>query len=509
MDLVGVGLALGLLALMLRLLVHLGATPSGVDTWYYLASADALRRSWRLPIRLPQYLLQDRTESYAPGFVVFLALLPRRLVGTAFWLISPLVDALHVLLLYAFLYLLTNSVVTAAVGGLIYALVPQLIAETRSLNPRALGVLLLSLSMYLVLRFTVPPEEAEALRLGAEPWVVAIAAVIAIAGLVLTQSPTGAVSLVVATTALTAAYGDVRYIAFAGVGFVAAYILTGGFYARVIANHLNAVRFWRRNLRSRGAEPIMDSPIYGDRGGAVPEGVRERRPTRWQSTRWQLVRLVGENPFVIPMILTPPPAAEWWGGRMYWWAIAVYAWALATTVVPPLRIFGPGYMYLKAAVFPTAVTLALGVGPRTLGFPYGSLVLAAGAMSVAAIVFFLVYTRSRQSERTSSVPPQLERVTSRLRAAPLDGVLVLPFMYADYVCYNAGKRTLWGGHSGDLTRFEAIFPVVRSPFDQLIREYNLHYVLLDLSYVTPERIRLDGVLDEMQRDGQFALYEIR
>lgn len=508
MELVLVGLGLSLLALMLRVLVHLGATPSGVDTWYYLASADELRRTRRLPIQLPQYLLQDRTESYAPGFIIFLALLPRRLLQRTFWLISPLVDALHVVLLYAILYRLTNSIVTAAIGGLIYALVPQLVAETRSLSPRALGVLLLSVSMFLALRFTVPPEDAVTLRLGAEPWIVALATVIAMATLVLTQSPTGAVALVVATTALSAVHRDPRYAAFAGLGFVAAYVLTGGFYARVLRNHLDAVRFWRRNLHSRGGEPILDSPIYG-RGREPEVNGRERRPTRWQSTKWQLVRLVGENPFVIPMLLTPPPAAEWWGGRMYWWAIAVHAWALATTVIPPLRVLGPGYMYLKAAVFPAAVTVALSVGPRTLGFPYGLFVIAAGAMSVVVIVFFLFYTRSKRTERTSSAPPALARVTSRLRSSPKDGVLVLPFMYADYVCYNAGKRTLWGGHSGDLSRFEAIFPVVRRPFDDLIREYDLHYVLLDLSYVTPARIRLEPLLRELHRDGQFALYEIR
>ncbi|MBI4349035.1 MAG: hypothetical protein HY553_19510 [Elusimicrobia bacterium] len=496
------GALLALLALALRLVVHVGVTPSGVDTWYYLASAEALRRTRRLPISLPRYLLQDRTESYPPGLIVLLALLPRRFVTGNFWLIAPAIDVLHLLLLFAIVHRLTDSLPTAVVAGLIYALVPQLVAETRSLNPRSLGGLMLSVSMLLVFRFTLPTDEASSLTLGAEPTAVAVAAVVAIALLLLTQSATGAASLAVVVTTLSLVYGDVRYVAFALAGFVLAFLISGGFYARVLANLVEAVRFWRRNRHFRGAEPIRDSPIYGSAARTT------RGPTRWRSIRWQVVRLVAENPFVIPMVLTPLPAGEWWGGRMYWWAVTVLAWALATTFVPPLRVFGPGYMYLKASVFPTALTLAFAIGPRAAGAPFDRIVAVAAVISVAAVAFFVAYTRRQRTQRTSSVPDDLARMSEALAARPKDGVLVLPLMYADYVCYHSGKKTLWGGHSGSLKRFEDIYPVVRRPFGDLIAEYDLHYALLDLSYVDPAGIRLEGSFREIARAGQFALYEI-
>src|SRR5205823_13012890 len=71
-----VGMALVGLALYLRLRVFIGREPGGVDTWYYLASAQALRSQKRIPISLPQYLFHDRTESYPVVFPLFLALLP-------------------------------------------------------------------------------------------------------------------------------------------------------------------------------------------------------------------------------------------------------------------------------------------------------------------------------------------------------------------------------------------------------------------------------------------------
>src|SRR5438034_5463277 len=93
-----VGLALVGLALYLRLRIFIGTRPGGVDTWYYLAFADALRRRKWLPVSLPQYLLHERVESYPVVFPLFLALLPREWLRRYFWLLSPAIDALHVLL---------------------------------------------------------------------------------------------------------------------------------------------------------------------------------------------------------------------------------------------------------------------------------------------------------------------------------------------------------------------------------------------------------------------------
>lgn len=498
-----VALAIAALALALRVLVHVGVTPSGVDTWYYLASADELRRTRRLPISLPQYLLHDRTESYPPGFIVLLSALPQKLVRRHFWLISPAIDAIHLLFLYLITYRLTNSIVTTAIGALIYAVVPQLIAETRSLNPRALGALLASIAMFAVFRAVLPETAATELLLGPSPWMVVAAAVLLIAILFLSHT-TVAIAFSFSTLLFSLVFMDWRYVGFTIAGFATAFLISGGFYARVLMNHVHALRFWRRNLRYRDAEPILDSPLYGHESGSP-----RKRPRRWRSLRWQAVRLVGENPFVIPMLLIPVPALAFWGQHMYWWAIGVIGWAAATTFVPPLRVFGPGYLYLKASVFPTAIALALAVGgPEPPAPRVAVLVAGAGLVSLAALAFFYVFTRTRKTELTSSLPRGLAEVTSDLAGLPGEGVLVLPTMYADYVCYNARKQTLWGGHSGDLSRFEAIAPVVRRPFDELIEKYGLRYVLLDLSYVTPEQIRLAERLSPLRSAESFVLYQV-
>src|SRR4030088_1428496 len=151
-----VGLALVGLALYLRLRIFIGTRPGGVDTWYYLASAEAIRRQKRLPISLPQYLLHEDKESYPAVFPLFLASLPPDWLRSYFWLISPIIGVGQLLLCYLLTFRLTDSVLAAGTAGLIYAVTPQLISETRNLNGRAFASLLQTITMLVLLRSVLP-----------------------------------------------------------------------------------------------------------------------------------------------------------------------------------------------------------------------------------------------------------------------------------------------------------------------------------------------------------------
>src|SRR5579863_4705211 len=151
-----VGLGLVFLAMFLRLRIFIGTRPGGVDTWYYLASAEAIRRQKRLPISLPQYLLHEDKESYPAAFPLFLAMLPPTWLRSYFWLVSPIIDSAQLLLLYLLTFRLTDSVLAAGTAGLIYAVTPQLISETRNLNGRAFASLLQTITMLVLLRSVIP-----------------------------------------------------------------------------------------------------------------------------------------------------------------------------------------------------------------------------------------------------------------------------------------------------------------------------------------------------------------
>src|SRR5258708_8763194 len=262
MAFVLVGMAVVGLALYLRLRVFIGRQPGGVDTWYYLASAQALRTQKRIPISLPQYLLHDQTESYPVVFPLFLALLPEDWLRRNHWLVSPLIDAAHLLLLYLLAFRLTDSVLAAGIAGLIYAVTPQLVSETRNLNGRAFASLLQTLAMLALLRSDIPSDGPTSILLGQSDLVPTTVAAVLIALLYNTHTST-TIAFVVSAATLSLVKGHPRFIVLALLGLPLAIVLSGGYYLRVIQNHLYAARFWMRNVGLPLPHPINDSPILG------------------------------------------------------------------------------------------------------------------------------------------------------------------------------------------------------------------------------------------------------
>lgn len=503
------GLLLVALALYLRLKVFIGAQPGGVDTWYYLASADALRRDKRLPISLPQYLFHERHESYPAVFPAVLALLPKDWLRRNFWLVSPLVDTVHLLLLYLLSYRLTDSVLAATTAGLIYAVTPQLISETRNLNGRAFASLLQTLAMLALLRSAISSVGPSRALLGGTMLAPTIVAVVLIALLYNTHTST-TIALLVSTATLTVASDQPRFLLLGLLGLPFAILLSGGYYLRVLRNHVCAARFWFRNVRLTRAHQVKDSPVLHpetETGTSPRAAAGLYRPT-WRSWLGLGARLLGENPFILPMLITPPPDNVW-ARAMYLWAAAILVWAALTTFVPPLRILGPGFHYMKASVFPTAYVLAVSVNVQEGAFsPVGLALLIAVIASFGALAYFYRLMALRRTEHTAQTPPDLAAAAQYLSTLPGRNVLVLPNMYADFVSYNAGKAVLWGGHSGDLTKLEDFFPVLRQPISFFFQRYNVDYLLLDLAYTTPEELHSASLVAPVRQFGAIALYEV-
>jgi hypothetical protein len=488
---VGTGVALALVAFLLRVAIHWSRTPSGVDTWYFLAYADAVRRRPGIDVRLPQYLLQEERQSYPPLFPSLLALLPPAWLRKWFWMVSPAIDCLHLLLLFWLSYKITRDLTVSAVTACVYAFTPQLVSETRSLNGRSFGTLLHSMAVVLNIRYVVSD--------GGWPWLAM--AILAGAALMLSSATSSAAYFVVCV-ALAVGFDDVRYVAIAAVSGAAALLLSGGHLVRIVRNYVEALGHWRRQRRWFGAHPIRDSPIYGTSSADARPLVRSK------ALLPQLARLIGENPFILALPLAPrglPP----WGTRFYLWAVVLTGLAVVATVLPPLRAFGPGRTYLKTAVFPTAYTLAVAIGtPGGLARPVGIATIAGLIASVTAIAYFYAYIARQSTERTSSVPEGLAEATAALATRPRGGVLCLPYMYADYVCYNSRQPVLWGGHCGDLRRFEELAPVITRPLPSLLSEHAIRYLLVDRLYVSPVDLQLDGRVAARGRWASFELYEV-
>lgn len=489
------GAAIALLAFGLRVIVHAGRTPGGVDTWYYLAYADAVRRRPSFDVRLPQYLLQDERQSYPPFFPMLLALIPRAWLRRFYWAVSPLIDCVHLLLLYWVTFRMTDNVAVAAMAAATYAFTPHLISETRSLSARPFGSLLHSFTILAMFKFTI---------FSPTPLWAAVATLSA--GLLFLSSAAMATALVVVCATFTLYFRDPWYIALAGAGLAVAFVMSRGHMVRVIQNYVFALDYWRRNRGWYGAHPVHDSPVVGggDRAGRTPP---QRPGFLGRNTMQQLIRLFGENPFLLTLPLVPYTGGAW-SARLYWWAMTLVVLAVVATVVPPLRAFGPGRAYMKAAIFPIAYTIAAGIGTVS-GFlrPLGMLTISCVIVSVVAIAFFCITIRRRSTEQTVSVPDSLDDAARRLATLEPGAVFVLPYMYADFVCYASGRPVVWGGHCGNLRRFEWITPRISRPIPDLFKDLHVRYVLLDHRFAKPDDLGVAANVRARWESGQFAIYE--
>lgn len=480
-------------AFALRAWPHAGRRPIGLDTWYYLAYAAALRRRPGFDVRLPQYLLQDERQSYPPLLPMLLALLPASWLRRRFWAIGPAFDAAHVALLQWLTWQATRDLAVSVLAAGCLAFGSQAVVEARALSTRGLGALLHSAAVLVAIE--------SASRPGHTGW---LAAAVGAGVVLLLASAAMSAAYAIVLSIFAIVFRDDAYLQIGGAALLAAVVVSKGHYLRVGLNYLHAVRFWLRFHRLFGAHPIRDSPVYG----TAPPRDRSLRPTAGllgQGLTDQVLRLVGDNPYVLALL---PAADAWLLSPLRAWALGLAGLALLATLTSTLRGFGLGRTWMKAAVFPTAYALALEIGAseaRLLG-PVGIMTLACLGLGLAALG--VQYAHARRAGATDAEPlPGLDQAVSCLSSLPPGGVLCLPYVHAGYVSFHSGKPVLWGGHCGDLGRLAALSPVISEPLPELMQKYGARYLLLDRDYCAPRDVGLDAGADMKGAWGRCALYE--
>ena len=245
-----IGLGLVCVALALRLAVHWGRQPGGIDSWYHLAYARAIRRQKRIDVTLPQYLLQDQRQSYPPLFPILLALLPEQWLDRWFWLVSPILDCVHLALLYFVSFRLTQESLVAAFAVLVYAVTPQLVSEVRSLNARSFAALVHTVAVLLAFKATISGTSA-----------VWLAAACAGGAAVILASATASVAFTLLLSLLAWRFGDLRFVLI-GLGSASlAVFVSRGHILRVAKNYVHAALYCAQHRGRFGAHTVRNSPL--------------------------------------------------------------------------------------------------------------------------------------------------------------------------------------------------------------------------------------------------------
>ena len=490
-----VGSVVTLLAFLLRVLPHwIAPLGIGVDHWYWKKYIEEYRKARQFPPELSQYLLES-AQWYPPVFPLLFAYLPQSMFDRFSHVLAILIDLFRMVTLMAIVYSLTagNSIAVAVAGG-VYALTPLLISYNVQLNPRGLGAILLDLVFFsatLVFFFGAP------LWL----WMVLVPSC---GVLLLTHKMTTQLFwfLCLAGGVLL----DWRVLLLIPMSVMVALLISGGFYWKVLRHHWDILTFWYRNWPWLGANPIKESPIYGEVSYETPRKAHRKglrgivkhvySQAAYNPFAWLLIFVL----FITPVIPLPPDSFPTYvlGGLA-----ATLVFSLATALVPQLRFLGAGHFYLYNAAFPSALLWGLLVGRESEGV--AALLLVGGIASIVAIARF--YLHVGQSP-TLKIDPEFEAVIGFLSSKADGAIMCCPPQWYDLIAYKTHLPVLYGGHGYGFRMLEDTYPRLLVSVPELVRRYNVRFIVLQPDAVT-EKFLKDIPAHETVEFGQYRVLSIK
>jgi hypothetical protein len=472
-----IGIIIFAIAFSLRVMPLWKYRNRGVDAYYYLLCVEEFKKKKRIPIVLPPYFrLENQEQWYPPGFAIFLSLFPKRLLEKYYWAISPIVECLIIAVLYAVVYIVTGNIWIALLGGLLYSIHLTSLWESFALTSRQLGSLLLVIVLLSLFGYINYNNYF-------------LLAVFLLAGFFLLMTHKMSTQLLwFALPLMSLVFWDPVYILGGIAIMVLTFILSGGFYVKVLRAHYDILSFWNRNWRNLGAHQVNSSPVYGDEARHDANRFFKKGP----NDLLRHFRSLGIINFFVVMLIFPLifyPQLSFFDQQMLWWVILTYILAALTLFVPQLRFFGEGTKYLKMAVLPvlylTAVTLSY---KWDINYYYYPLLV------VCILVTIYVDYRFKQYVERNKFSPEdsdFKQIVAFFANEGGTGVIgCIPCGMADAIAYYCRRSVLWGTHSYGFRQAEPFFPVLRKPLEFFIAEYGISHLVIDSDYVSPETLRL-------------------
>ncbi len=474
------GVSFGVLVafLLLRFLPLWPQRHRGCDAYYFLLTAEAVRRSrWRLPIELaPLYLLEDARQYYPPAFSLLLGLFPDRTLRRDYWIIAHVLD-LPVLAAVTVWTGVAFGIGWGALAGLAYGLSPFLVTEYANLTSRPLGHLFFLGFAFASWGWVEGPSY----------WL----PVAVVAGVLLLYAHKLAVQLLwFLVPVLALGTGDWRWLLPLPLAYFGAAAVAPRYFWQLQRAHADIVAFWTRNWPLLGAHAVADSPVYGSGERAAvgefhgPSGVRRAARYAYMVLRhhpWLIVAVAG-----VVYDWPSEGAAEF----AFWWLVAVYAWATLTLALPVLRGLGEGTKYLKYGAVPVLFLSARGLADTPSRLMWA---LAAAAAAATLGAYALAARRMRQpTHHTGVIDDEFRAAVAPLHDVDDARVMCLPFQLADATAYTTRRPVLWGTHHYGFRNVEPVFPVLREPLPEVFERHGITHVLLDSTYVDPQVLGLGG-----------------
>ena len=467
----------------------------GCDAYYFLLYKEYIRKQKRLlPTFSDYFLLEESKQSYPPGFAMILAFMPKKIVEKFYWLISPLIDSIILVIGVVAIYLITNSILITALFGTAYSFSYSAIRETASMTSRQLGTLLLSFSIISFFVFRVYDD------------ILILFISVLFAFILLMTHKLSFQSLWFVLPFISFVTKDFIYLSFLISIVILTLILSFGQYKNILHEHFDILKFWFRNNKNLHAHQVYESPIYGKKDW---KRKKERYPRNFLKLCYIYTRrFIIYNPFILLAIGVPffIKLSEL-NYLIYLWVFATYVFAFLTVIIPKMRFLGEGEKYLKLVTVPT---IYLSVLPLMVQHINQMLYLTFWLvlLVVSCAEYFYEFKNSRKTVNLSSSKEKLEKVFKAIHEKKINRIISIPNSYADSIAYHCRISVLWGGHNLPMVKLlEDFYPIIKKPLSFFKKTYKTDYLLLDTNYCLAEDLNLRAQ-DLIFKENEFEIYTI-
>jgi len=449
----------------------------GIDTWRHLAVAEFYRSRRHNPsLVFDRYLIQNASD-YPPVLRFLLSLFPGRVLLKWQWMVSPTIDVIHNMIVYATVYAVTESVIAALVAQIAYMLTPIIIMQNSSLTTRPLASLLFSVLLLMELQFAIHSD-----------WVwlfpcLGVATVLFLTHRMALQA------LLVLSIVFSIFYGAFFYICVFVGGWVLAVVVTKGFYWRVFIGHMAMLRWWSRNIHNRYAHQIRGLPKKRENSGDAVFRIYQ------YVRKAPFVAILMANPFVLFAIvflldrLLGLSLFETlaWGKEIEFfsvWVVTLVMVGIAIRQVKQIEWAGEGERYGEYGALPAAVMVAvvlLASDNEVWFWVVLSCIAVFGGLLPALYIQWNVVAGDTDRSMTDDLRGALAWIDQQGEGKRL---MTFPLSLADFALYFSTAKVLSTDSSfGHLNHYDDFFPVLQLPVRDICIKWDLDFILVNNNYV--------------------------
>src|SRR5258708_1068225 len=451
----------------------------GVDVWTLLIEAKLVRENHhRIPMgKITSGFIFDGYFDYPPIYILFLSLFSEKKLFQLQGFISPFFDVIQNIVTFLIALQLTGDIRIALFAQLLYTFTPVSALENSALTPRSWGYLCFTLTFYFLLLFSNShPTQVLYLFMG-----------LLFTVITLLSHKFATQSLFFISVVFTFIEKTPLYLLVFLFGIIIATIVSKGYYLRVFKSHVNIIYFWFKNYKYRYVHPV-----YGEH----PKSKKFDLLVLLYSllSKFAPITLLLSNiwlisGFVILFFNLPAPAIF---TKMAIWIISFYLLAILLLMVKILTPIGEGYRYLEMTPVPATILssyIFFHYYQTPLRIPviiiYSLLILA----NIGMVGFFQM--RGIIKDKNRSLTNTMDEVftyINKLKGTPR--IMCIPHQITTMVIYKTKADVLVNFDAAAFLKMHDFFPILRKSVREIMKKYNIDYLLLREDYVPLKDLHL-------------------